>query len=112
MKKVYLKVELGSRGEIDDVCLIKGSWNDILEDLENYIKEIEEDDEDYIEEFFGLNGRFGNDEKDDVLVEDLGEENCNYYIEYDKYEDDCKELRKLFKEGKVNEFCDLMEKFW
>jgi hypothetical protein len=111
VKKNWLLVEVGSRGEINDVKVVKGSWNDIEDDLKTFIKESGEDDEDYIEEFFGLDGRYGN-EDDDVLICGKGEEDCDYYIDYDKYLLECRELNKLFKEGNISEFHNKMEKFW
>ena len=110
MKK-YLKVELGSRGEVEGVEVVKGSLETFRKDLEVFKEGFDEEDLEYLEEFVDLNGRFGNDE-DDVLIEGRGEEECYYYIEYDKYEEDCKELIRLFEEHNVNEFCDLMDKFW
>ena len=113
LSKKWLKVELGSRGEIEDCILVSSSWNDIEDDLKDCVKSNGFDDEEYIEEFFGLNGRFGNDD-DDVLICGLGEECCEYYIEYDKYVDDCNELLRLWEMGKKGElmFSNLMEKFW
>jgi hypothetical protein len=110
MKK-YLKVELGSRGEVDGVEVVVGNLETFRKDLEVFKEGFDGEYLEYLEEFADLNGRFGNDD-DDVLVEGRWEEECYYYIEYDKYVDDCKELIRLFEEGNVEEFCDLMDKFW
>jgi hypothetical protein len=110
MKK-YLKVELGSRGEVDGVGVVVGSLESFRKDLEVFKEGFDEDELEYLEEFVDLNGRFGNDE-DDVLIEGRGEEECYYYIEYDKYEEDCNKLIELFNSNEVEEFCDLMDKFW
>ena len=110
MKK-YLKVELGSRGEVEGVEVVVGSLESFREDLEVFKEGFDEEELDYLEEFVDLNGRFGSDE-DDVLVEGRGEEECYYYIEYDKYKEDCNKLIELFKDEEVEEFNDLMDKFW
>ena len=110
MKK-FVKVELGSRGEVEGVELVVGSIESFRNDLEVFKSGLDVGDLEYLEEFIDLNGRFGKDD-DDVLIEGRGEEECYYYIEYDKYVEDCDMLIELFENEEVEEFNDLMEKFW
>lgn len=94
MKK-YLRVEIGSRGEMD--CLIVNSSIDILNKKFEKIRREFEDDE-----FIGLD--LSEDKK--LVSLGLNEEEREIYIseEYKKYD----EVLGLWNEGKEEEFRDLV----
>jgi hypothetical protein len=118
MKKVvFLKVLVGSRGFIEEVVKVESSYEEIVEENEEYFRglwEGEEEGEDregmieYVEEFCSVEV---NKDKGIILV-GLNEEECEYYIEYDRYKGDCDKLIKLYEEDDSVEFNDLMMKFW
>lgn len=116
MKKVFLKVFIGSRGIIEEVVKVESSYDEIVEENERLFKEMieEEDEEDregmieYVEEFCSVNVL----EDKGVVFVGCNEEESEYYIDYNRYRDDCEKLIKLYEEGNVSEFNDLMMKFW
>ena len=108
MKK-FVKVELGSRGVVESVEVVESSYRDIKIDIKEYFGVLKkEEGKEYVEEFCFLNI---NKEKGVVEVV-LGEEESEFWIDCDVNEEDCKKLIELFKGNKVEEFNDLMMKFW
>jgi hypothetical protein len=108
MKK-FVKVELGSRGEVESVGVIESSYKDIKVGVKQYFGILKkEEGKEYVEEFCFLNI---NEEKGVVEVV-LGEDESEFFIDCDVNEDDCNKLVELFMNDKVEEFNDLMEKFW
>ena len=85
MKK-YLKVEEGSRGEIESVDFVETSYELIKEDFDKYVEGLKEDEEldlGYIEEFTYCEEE---QEKGLILVAFGEEEGCTY-IEYEMYKE-------------------------
>ena len=118
MKK-FVKVFVGSRGIIDEVELVEIEYNGILdrslEIFEEMVEECEDEDdkvemEEYVEEWCNVDV----DREKGVVFVGLNEEECEYWIDCDMYEDDCKRLVELFENDKYddNEFHDIMGKFW
>ena len=116
MKK-FVKVFVGSRGIIDEVELVEIEYNDILDRslkiFEEMVEECDDDEdreemEEYVEEFCNVDV----DREKGVVLVCLNEEECEYWIDCDMYEIDCKKLVELFENGNYDEFNDLMNKFW
>ena len=108
MKK-FVKVELGSRGEVESVGVVESSYKDIKIGVKEYFDILKkEEGKEYVEEFCFLNI---NKEKGVIEVV-FGEEESEFFIDCDINEDDCNRLIELFEDDKVEEFNDLMEKFW
>ena len=108
MKK-FVKVELGSRGEVESVGVIESSYRDIKIGVKKSFSILmKEEGKEYVEEFCFLDI---NEEKGVVEVV-RGEEESEFFIDCDINENDCNRLIELFEDGKVGEFNDLMEKFW
>ena len=107
--KNFVKVELGSRGEIDNVEVVESSYKDIKIDIKEYFDILKkEEGKEYVKEFCFLNI---NKEKGVVEVV-LGEDESEFWIDCEVNKDDCIRLIELFENNKVREFNDLMEKFW
>ena len=87
----YLKVEEGSRGEIDSVDLVETSFELIKGDFDQYVKDLKEDEEldfEYIEEFV-----FCYEDKEKGLIEvAFDEETGATYIDYEKYKEQIDEI--------------------
>ncbi len=116
MKK-FVKVFVGSRGIIEEVEVVKISYDEIEQTSSIIFQSMidgEEDDEDreemeeYVEEFCTIDV----DKNKGVVFVGLNEEECEYWIDCDMYGDDCEKLVELFESGKESEFNDLMSKFW
>lgn len=118
MKK-FVKVFVGSRGIIEDVELVEIEYNDILDRSLKIFEEMvddcdDEDDrlemEEYVEEWCNVDV----DRERGVVLVGLNEEECEYWIDCDMYENDCDRLVELFENDDCdsNEFHDIMEKFW
>lgn len=108
MKK-FVKVELGSRGEVEDVVLVESSY-DLIEsefnEILNGMKEDADDDYlDYLEEFGGIEVDL---EKGEVVF-GFSEEDCTFYVEVEKNKDLCEGLLKYWEEGNLGvEFYELI----
>ena len=108
MKK-FVKVVLGSRGEVDNVEVVESSYRDIEKNVKSIFRELKkEEGREYVEEFCFLNV---NKEKGVVEVV-LGEDESEFWIDCEVNENDCNRLIELFRDNKVEEFNDLMMKFW
>ena len=108
MKK-FVKVVLGCRGEVDSVEKVESTYRDIEKNVKSIFRELKkEEGREYVEEFCFLNV---NKEKGVVEVV-LGEDESEFFIDCDVNGEDCNKLVELFMNDKVEEFNDLMEKFW
>ncbi len=90
MKK-YLKVEEGSRGEIDSVDLVETSFELIKEDFDMYITDLKEEHEvdlRYIEEFAFCH----EDWKTGLITVAFDEETGVSYFDYEKYKEQIDEI--------------------
>ena len=117
MKK-FVKVFVGSRGIIEEVELVEIEYNSILDRslkiFEEMVEECDDDEreemEEYVEEFCNVEV----DREKGVVFVGLNEEECEYWIDCDRYEDDCKGLVELFENDNCDddEFHYIMGKFW
>ena len=102
MKKVYLKVEFGSRGEMVVEGLVESSIDIIRDELDEIVENCEDEEEvEYYEEFMYV------EEKDDrgIILVGVSEELCYDYIDYEMNRekvDRILEIDKLCEEGKLN----------
>ena len=100
MKK-YLKVEYGSRGEMEVFGLVDSGYDVIRKELDEIVSNC--DDEgmvEYYEEFMFLN----EDVEKGVIEVGVGEEESYTYIEYDKNKEGVDEILRidgLCREGKM-----------
>jgi hypothetical protein len=96
MKK-FLKVELGSRGEVENVEFVSTTYELIQDEYDDKYDDlsIDNDDVPYLEEFSSIEM---NEEKG-VVVYGFTEEDSTFYVECDKHEDFC----SVFMYGWENE---------
>jgi len=100
IKRNFVKVELGSRGEVENVELVKSSYSLISSEYEDRYKEISEDEDEleYLEEF----GRCSiNLDKGEVEY-GFSEEDCTFYVEVEKNKDLCDGLLKYWEEDDLD----------
>ena len=102
MKK-YLKVEFGSRGSLEVVGFVETDYNKLVEEMELFIENCEdEDDKEYYEEFMYVN-EYDNG---NWIAVGLSEDECCDYIKYEGNEVDVDRIVELIgkvKEGVVEE---------
>ena len=109
MKNVFLKVFVSGRGEIDEVEKIESSYKGIVREAKKLFKEMrKEDGAEYVREFCSIDVF----EDKGVVYVNCNEEETEYYIDCSMYEDDCEKLLEYYRNEKVDEFNDLMMKFW
>lgn len=86
-KKQYLRVDRGSRGEIDGVELVRTSFSEVEEDFDKYVKNSEEEG-DYIGEW-----AFCYEVEEKGLIEvAFDEETGVTYLDYKKYKERIDEI--------------------
>lgn len=119
MKK-FVRVEIGSRGEIESVELVEGSVESLKKEFDEYVEYFREGCED--EEEFKSYEEFMNFEsfKEGYISEGRNEEWCFLYIEYEKFKELCDELLEIDKKiinreieyyeyvNRVNEIMDIV----
>ena len=115
--KNFVKVFVGSRGIIEEVEVVEIGYNDILDRSLEIFKEMveeceDEEDREEMEEYVDEWCNVDVDRERGIVNVGLNEEECEYWIDCDMYEDDCKKLVELFENENVEEFNDLMGKFW
>lgn len=101
MKKVYLKVEYGSRGEMEVIGLVETSVKEISDWLDRIVDDVaeDEDEKEYYEEFMHISeNKFG------VLNVGVSEEEAYCFIDYELNKekvDKILEIDKLCMEEKM-----------
>jgi hypothetical protein len=92
--KNFVKVELGSRGEVENVELVLSSYEliekEFSEELERLKEEEDEDYLDYLEEF----GSIEIDEEKGEVMFGFSEEDCTFFVEVEKNKELCEGLLK------------------
>ena len=89
MKK-FLKIELGSRGEVENVEVVNTTYELIEDEYDDRYSDLSVDNDDipYLEEFASIDT---NEEKG-VVMYGFSEEDTTYYIDFDKNEDLCRKV--------------------
>ena len=102
----FVKVELGSRGEVENVEvvfttfeLIEDEYDDKYSDLS-----VDSDNIEYLEEFASIEI---NEEKGEVMY-GFSEEDCTFFVEVEKNRELCDKLLKGWKEGLGVAFYELI----
>ena len=102
----FVKVELGSRGEVENVEvvfttfeLIEDEYDDKYSDLS-----VDSDNIEYLEEFASIEI---NEEKGEVMY-GFSEEDCTFFVEVEKNKELCDKLLKGWKEELDVEFYELI----
>ena len=108
MKK-FVKVELGSRGEVENVELVLTGYELIEKEFNEKLKSLKEDEDeeylDYLEEF----GNIEIDEEKGEVEYGFSEEDCTFYVEVEKNRDLCEGLLKCWEEEDLDvEFYELI----
>ena len=104
----FVKVELGSRGEVEKVELLETSYELIEDEYYNKYSDLESDYDniEYLEEFASIDI---DKEKGEVQY-GFSEEDNTFYIEVEKNKDLCDKLVKCLEEDDLNdEFYELIE---
>ena len=91
MKK-FVKIELGSRGEVEELELVETSYELIEDEYDDKYSDLESDSDniEYLEEFASIEI---DEEKGEVMY-GFSEEDCTFYVEVEKNEDLCGRLLK------------------
>ena len=91
MKK-FVKIELGSRGEVEELELVESSYELIEDEYDDKYSDLSVDNDniEYLEEFASIEI---NEEKGEVMY-GFSEEDCTFYVEVEKNEDLCGRLLK------------------
>ena len=92
--KNFVKVELGSRGEVENVELVLSSYELIEKEFNEKLESLKEDEDeeylDYLEEF----GSIVIDEEKGEVMFGFSEEDCTFFVEVEKNKDLCEGLLK------------------
>ena len=103
MKKTYLKIEYGSRGEMDVQGLVETSAIDLQKELDGIVDGCEGDDEiEYYEEFMHLS----EVEERGVIEVCVSEEESYTYVDYEKNKEGVDEILR------ITELCEKEEMEW
>jgi hypothetical protein len=105
--KNFVKVELGCRGEVENVELVKTSYELIEDEYDDKYSDLESDFDniEYLEEFASIN----IDEEKGEVEYGFSEEDCTFYVEYDKNVELCDGLLKCWdNEDLENELYELI----
>jgi rubrerythrin len=105
----FVKVELGSRGEVDNVELLLSSYEliekEFNEELEGLKDEEDEEGLEYLEEF----GNIEIDKEKGEVGYGFSEEDYTFYVEVEKNKDLCEGLLKCWEEEDLDvEFYELI----
>jgi hypothetical protein len=109
MKK-FVKVELGSRGEVENVELVESSYELIEKEFNGELESLKEDgDEEYLEYLEEFGTIEINLDKGEVVF-GFSEEDCTFFVEVEKNKDLCDGLLKNWdSEGDMSvEFYELI----
>ena len=108
MKK-FLKIELGSRGEVENVEVVNTTYELVEDEYDYKYDDLSKDSDNipYLEEFASIDT---NEEKGVVLY-GFSEEDTTYYIDFDKNEDLCEMLISNW-ESENEDFSDCMEELY
>jgi hypothetical protein len=103
MKKTYLKIEYGSRGEMIVEGLVETSAIDLQKELDGIVEGCEDEDEiEYYEEFMHLSEV---DERG-VIEVCVSEEEDYIYVDYEKNKESVDEILR------ITELCEKEEMEW
>jgi len=106
--KNFVKVELGSRGEVENVELVKTSYElieEVYDDKIVFMIESDFDNIEYLEEFASIN----IDKEKGEVEYGFSEEDCTFYVEYDKNVELCVGLLKCWEDDDLeNELYELI----
>ena len=92
MKKTYLKVEYGSRGEMEIIGLVETDVFELQKELNDIVEGCEDEDElEYYEEFMLLNEIVDRG----VIEVCVSEEESYTYIDYEKNKEIVDEILKI-----------------
>jgi hypothetical protein len=90
----FVKVELGSRGEVENVELVLSSYELIEKEFSEKLESLKEGEDeeylDYLEEFGSIEIDF---DKGEVMY-GFSEEDCTFFVEVEKRKDLCDNLLK------------------
>ena len=88
----FVKVELGSRGEVENVELVLSSYELIEDEYDDKYSDlsVDSDNIEYLEEFASIEI---NEEKGEVMY-GFSEEDCTFFVEVEKNKDLCDNLLK------------------
>jgi len=106
MKK-FVKIELGSRGEVEELELVESSYELIEDEYDDKYSDLSVDNDniEYLEEFASIEI---SEEKGEVMY-GFSEEDCTFYVEVEKNKDLCEGLLKYWEEEDLdNEFYELI----
>ena len=102
----FVKVELGSRGEVENVELVLSSYELIEDEYDDKYSDlsVDSDNIEYLEEFASIEI---NEEKGEVEY-GFSEEDCTFYVEVEKNKELCDKLLKGWEEELDVEFYELI----
>ena len=88
----FVKVELGSRGEVENVELVLSSYELIEDEYDDKYSDlsVDSDNIEYLEEFASIEI---NEEKGEVMY-GFSEEDCTFFVEVEKNKELCEGLLK------------------
>ena len=103
MKRTYLKIEYGSRGEMEILGLVETSAIDLQKELDGIVDGCEDEDEiEYYEEFMHLS----EVEERGVIEVCVSEEESYIYVDYEKNKEGVDEILR------ITELCEKEEMEW
>jgi len=107
--KNFVKVELGSRGEVENVELVESGYKLIKKEFKEELKRLKEGEDkdglDYLKEFSFIE----IDEEKGEVEFGFSEEDCTFYVEVEKNKDLCEGLLKYWEEEDLdNGFYELI----
>ena len=109
IKRNFVKVVLGSRGEVENVELVESSYELIYKDFSEILESLKEDED---EEFLEYLEEFGNIEIDldkGEVMYGFSEEDCTFFVEVEKNKELCEGLLKGWEEEDLDrEFYELI----
>ena len=107
IKRNFVKVVLGSRGECEEVELVETSYSLISKEYEDQYSELSDDEDEleYLEEF----GNCSIDLDKGEVMYGFSEEDCTFYIEYNMRKIECEILLNGWKESEED---SLSVEFW
>jgi len=103
--KNFVKVELGCRGEVENIELVKTSYELIEDEYDDKIVAMIESDFEYID-FLEEFANFNIDKEKGEVRYGFSEDDCTFYVEYDKNVELCEGLLKCWEDD------DLDVEFW
>ena len=105
--KNFVKVVLGCRGEVEEVELVKTSYELIEDEYDDKYSDLESDVDniEYLEEFANIEIDL---EKGEVMY-GFSEEDCTFFVEVEKNKELCEGLLKYWEEEDLDvEFYELI----